>query len=106
MAKVDSIEMNDDDKIFLRLLITREEYKLIQNYKNVIVISEDFNEKLTTGKLGNSNRVMLPKKILKMHKVKLTGKVPARIFELEGKKLLLIKLEEKITGVPEFGEGD
>ncbi len=105
MAKIESIEMKNS-KIFLNASITEEEYKLLNQCKNAIIISEEFDENLTTGKLGNSNRIMLPKKILKKHKIELKGKVPAKIFDVEGKILLLIKLDEKITGVPEFKEED
>ena len=94
----------ENGEIVLNLSITDEEYKLISGAKEVIIASNDFDESLTTGKLGNSNRIMLPKKILKKHNIELRGKVPASIFESEGKKFLLIKLEEKKIGVPEFEE--
>ena len=103
MALIRSVNM-ENGEIILSLSITDEEYKLISNNKEVIVTSNKFGENLTTGKLGNSNRIMLPKKILKKHDIELRGKVPASIFESKGKKFLIIKLEEKKIGVPEFKE--
>ena len=67
--------------------------------------TESLNEKLTTGKLGNSNRIMLPNKILKKYGIKkLSKKVPSKIFEYNGNKLLVIKLEESKIGIPVFEE--
>jgi len=39
---------------------------------------------------------------LKKHRIELRGKVPASIFEFNNKKFLLIKLDEKKVGIPEF----
>jgi len=72
--------------------------------RNVLILPEEFDEFLTTGKLGNSNRIMLPKKVLKKHAIELKGKVPAKIFDVNGRKFLLIKLEEIKIGIPKFKE--
>ena len=103
MALIRSVNI-EDGEIILNLSITEEEYKLISGLKEVILVSEEFEDELTTGRLGNSNRIMLPKKILKKHEVELKGKVPAKIFEVENKKFLLVKLEERKEGIPEFRE--
>ena len=103
MALIRSVNI-EDGEIILNLSITEEEYKLISGLKEVILVSEEFEDELTTGRLGNSNRIMLPKKILKKHEVELKGKVPAKIFEVGNKKFLLVKLEERKEGVPEFRE--
>lgn len=103
MAIIRSINM-EKGEIILNLTISEEEYSLTENMKEMIIVPENFDESLTTGKLGNSNRIMLPKKILKKHDIELRGKAPAKIFEMGGKKFLLIKLEEKRIGIPEFKE--
>lgn len=103
MALIRSVNI-EDGEIILNLSITEEEYKLISGLKEVILVSEEFEDKLTTGRLGNSNRIMVPKKMLKKHEVELKGKVPAKIFEVGNKKFLLVKLEERKEGVPEFRE--
>ena len=105
MAKIESIELKDKE-IILSTSISDEERGLLNDTKEIIILPEVFDESLTTGKLGNSNRVMLPKKILKRHNIELKGKVPARVFDLGNKKLLLIKLEEKKIGIPEFKEDE
>jgi len=103
MANIRSINMKNNE-IILNVLVSEDEYGLLNDTKDMVIVPEKFDESLTTGKLGNSNRIMLPKKILKKHKIELKGKVPARIFDLNGKKFLLIKLDEKMIGVPEFEE--
>ena len=110
MGKIESIYMKNG-KSYLNILVSEEECNLVKEKcqfteigREVIVVPKDFDESLTTGKLGNSNRVMVPKKILKRHKIELKGKVPARFFDVEGKKMLLIKLDEKLIGVPKFKE--
>lgn len=109
MGKIESIQMKNGG-IYLNIMVSEEECALIKEkcpFTNgggeVMVVPEDFDESLTTGKLGNSNRIMVPKKILKRQKIELKGKVPAAFFNVGGKKMLLIKLGEKIIGVPEFG---
>ncbi|RKZ28301.1 hypothetical protein DRQ26_01380 [bacterium] len=103
MAIIRSVKM-ENGEIILSLSITDEEYKFISGAKEVIIATENFDEFLTTGKLGNSNRIMLPKKILKKHGIELRGKVPAIILKEGGRKFLLIKIDEKKKGVPKFEE--
>ena len=98
MANIESVNVKDD-KIILNLNISKKEYELLkQTTKNLALLSTDpviLEERLTTGKLGNSNRIMLPKKILKKHKIlELQKKVEAKVFEKDKIKLLLIKIEE------------
>jgi hypothetical protein len=108
MATVKTIDMSGND-VFVTLKISEEEYDLLKpKIKDLIIVpadTEGFNEKLTTGKLGNSNRIMLPNKILKKYEIKkLLKKVPSKIFEYNGNKLLVIKLEESKIGIPVFKE--
>jgi len=108
MATIKTIDMNGND-ILLTLKISEEEYDLLKaKIKNLMVVPVDtnlLNDELTTGKLGNSNRIMLPNKILKKYEIKkLLKKVPSKIFESNGNKLLVIKLEESKIGIPVFKE--
>ena len=89
--------------------VSKEEYELLkQKTDNLIVIPsgrETLNQSLTTGKLGNSNRIMLPKKMLESEGVKtLRKKVPAATFKANGDVYLLIKLKESELGIPVFEE--
>ncbi len=106
MASIQSINMEDND-ITLNLKISKKEYELLkQTTKNLILLPTDSNilsECLTTGKLGNSNRIMFPKKILDKHNIpQLQKKVEAKVFEMDNDKFLLIKIEESKTGIPTF----
>lgn len=108
MADIRTIDMENDD-IFVTLKITKEEYKLLKlKSRNLLIVpteSDVLNESLTTGKLGNSNRIMLPNKILKKYNIKkLVKKVPSKVFEYNGNKILVIKLEESKVGIPVFKE--
>ena len=81
MADIDSIDMKND-KILVNLKLTKDEYKLLkQSTKRLLLLPTEPNildELLTTGKLGNSNRIMLPNKILHRHNVtKLLKRVPS-----------------------------
>jgi len=108
MADIDSIDMKND-KILVNLKLSKDEYKLLkQSTKRLLLLPTEptiLEELLTTGKLGNSNRIMLPNKILRRHNViKLLKKVPSKIFDINDEKFLLIKLQEFALGKPVFGE--
>jgi len=107
MADVNSIEMKNNS-IILSLKISREEYEFLkQATTDLMIIPEGpkfMNHLLTTGKLGNSNRLMLPKKILdRLDVKKMDKKVSGRIFRLEGNVYLLTRLHGKRNGIPVFG---
>jgi hypothetical protein len=98
------------DGITATFSITEKEYDLLKQSEDSVVIlpagAGVLNETLTTGRLGNGNRIMLPAKILRAHNVEeLIKKAPSRIFELDDSIFLLIKLEDNRPGVPVFGEG-
>ena len=108
MADIDSIDMKND-KILVSLKLTKDEYKLLkQSTKGLLLLPTEpsiLNELLTTGKLGNSNRIMLPNKILRKHNItKLLKRVPAQVFDVYDEKFLLLKLQESKIGKPVFGE--
>ncbi len=108
MAEIRSIEMKGEE-IFINLTTSKEEYNLLhQHTKDLILVpaGEEFlNLRLTTGKIGNSNRIMLPKRILEKNEIKtLEKKVEAKIFTLNGDVFLLIRLKKSDTGIPKFGD--
>ena len=97
----------DGGRISVNLSVSREEYDILKEDTSSLAILpvKTLAETLTTGTIGNSNRIMMPNKVLKEHDIqKLKKNVPARIFEVGRRKILLIMLEEKLKGVPEFGE--
>jgi hypothetical protein len=106
MADINTIEMKDDI-IIINLKVSKDEYNLLKHStkKLLLLPTELFDESLTTGKLGNSNRIMLSNKILEKYNVtELLKKAPSKIVELNGEKFLLIKLQERTLGKPIFGE--
>ncbi len=107
MANIESMDIRDD-KVLMRLELTREEYKALnQSTRSLLLLptqADDLCEPLTTGKLGNSNRIMLPNKVL--HKYNVTNvlkKAPSRVFDMGGEKFLLIKIQDSMVGRPVFG---
>ena len=67
MAEIQSINVKKKD-IVVNLKISKTEYDLLGNVTSDLILIPNnpnfMNHLLTTGKLGNSNRIMLPKKIL------------------------------------------
>jgi len=108
MAKIKSMDMQSGN-IEITLSISTDEYKILQhNTTNLIVLpngKDALPYALTTGKLGNSNRVMLPKKILESFSIfELNKKVPSNIFQLGGDSFMLIKIDSSKIGIPRFKE--
>ena len=104
MAAVKSLCMGEETLITLKL--TENERKRLSGSRYVLVFPADagFPELLTVGKLGNSNRVMVPKKLLKRHSIaSLPRKAGAGFFESGGEKFLVIRLKES-GRVPKFEE--
>ncbi len=108
MAEIDSIDIKRS-KIMVNLKISRDEYELLGNSTSDLLLlpanPEFLNRPLTTGKLGNSNRIMLPKKILERFDIKiLEKKAPARAFGVHDEIYLLIRLRKSGLGIPKFKE--
>lgn len=108
MAEIKNIDVRKND-IELRLSISMEEYKIIQNNTSDLIVlpynTETLKHSLTTGKLGNSNRIMMPKKVLQLFKIKeLDKKLNSSIFTLNGDSFLLSRLKKSSTGIPQFKE--
>lgn len=108
MAEINSIDIKKD-AIVVNLKVSKGEYELLGNSTSnllLLPINPKFlNHPLTTGKLGNSNRIMMPKKILEKFEIKnLEKKVPARTFEVDDEVFLVIKLKKSSFGIPTFRE--
>ena len=107
MADIQSINMGDHE-ISVNLKVSSSEYELLKNSRyNLVLLPSDSNvlsNVLTTGKLGNSNRIMIPKKMLEREGVNMEKKVPSRIFKINETVFLLIKLNGSGIGIPMFEE--
>ena len=92
------------DKILVTLEVTSDEHQLIKYHREMLIVPTNaLNDTLTTGKLGNSNRIMLPNKIMKKNSVEsLKKKVPSTIVKARNGKYLVIQLEGPRTDIPEF----
>lgn len=108
MADIQNIEIGVD-YILVSLMMSKTEYELLGKATTDLALlptDEDLlSMRLTTGKLGNGNRIMVPNKMLASYDIKkLIKKVPAGVFDIDGRKLLLIQLAGRRKGVPEFGD--
>lgn len=106
MSLLRKIELGEEG-ILITLELTKEEHDAIApDSKEFVVLAADkLNYILTTGKLGNGNRVMVPSKFLRSNDVHILRKnVKASIINTGEKKFLVIELEDKKTGIPVFGE--
>ncbi|MFH1237326.1 MAG: hypothetical protein V1648_02880 [Candidatus Aenigmatarchaeota archaeon] len=110
MAEIQTIDVKRDN-VFVNLKISKLEYETLSNHtSNLLLLPTSHNFMsylLTTGKLGNSNRVMLPKKILEKFDIRiLDKKVPARMFSINDDTYLLIKIKKSAFGIPVFKDGE
>ena len=108
MADIRNINM-DKGEILVNLSVSRAEYdSLKQNTDNLLLVptnAKDMKHLLTTGTLGNSNRIMLPKKVMVKERISgLDKKVPAQILKSNGDVFLMIKLRKSELGIPKFKE--
>lgn len=110
MADLKSIDL-EGGNTYVTLKVSDSEYSIIRlSNKGFVILptsDEVLDEVLTTGKIGNGNRIMMPNRLLNKHEVeKLIKKVPARIFDVDDSKYLLIKLEEHRNAFPQFEVDD
>ncbi len=108
MAEIKSIDM-ENGKIEVKLSITPEEYKILKHHMTDLVVfpshKDSMKHLLTTGRLGNSNRIMLPKKVLESYGIfSLDKKVPTNIFIVNDDAYLLIRIKKSEFGIPKFEE--
>lgn len=110
MAEIKSISM-EDGVIEVKLVIDNDEYGILKNHRKELFIlpvgKGALEYELTTGKLGNSNRIMIPKKFLNASDVKsLDKKVFSNIFKKHDEYYLLIRLSQSDVGIPKFEDGE
>lgn len=102
IIKSSSIKKN---RVILRLQVSKEEFKLLNHEFNDLLLLPSniriLNQLLTTGKLGNSNRIMIPKKFLERKGVKnLEKRISSQIFKVNGETFLLSKIKGSETKKP------
>ena len=104
MASIESFSIKKN-KVIINLKASKEEFKLLNHEFNELLIlptnENVLNQILTTGRLGNGNRIMIPKKFLNKRGVKnLEKKVNSQIFRIDGKAFLLSKIKGSETKEP------
>lgn len=110
MANIVSINVRERN-IFVELKVNDAECKLLQSASYDILLvptdKEVLSDTLTTGTLGNSYRIMLPKKILRKFNIKeVMRRAPCSVFDFNKSKYLVVRLEDKTLGVPTFKEAE
>ena len=109
MAKLKGIEL-EDDHFLVSFRISKKEYELFKhgNKHFLLVPLNGMYNQLTIGTLGNSYRLMLPKKFLKEHEIiedELPKKADAGVFSIGGEKYLTVKITPSAIRKPKF-EGE
>ena len=109
MAKLKGVEL-EDDHFLVSFRISKKEYDLFKhgNKHFLLVPLNGMYNQLTIGTLGNSYRLMLPKKFLKEHEIlesELPKKADAGVFSIGGEKYLTVKITPSAIGKPKF-EGE
>lgn len=88
--------------------LSDEEYASLQEVKNVLIIPlnpKTFKEELTTGRLGTSFRIMLPKRTLERNEIyELPKKALSKFFKIGEQKFLLTCLNKSPLNIPKFPE--
>jgi len=102
MASLTSINFKNN-KILASLEVSKEEYNSFKGEKDLLVFPvSSLDLTLVTGTLGNSNRIMLPNKILKRNDIEILIKhVSSRIVKTKKGKYLIIQLEGP-EDIPKF----
>ncbi len=108
MASIHFIDMKNGN-IYVNLKLSRGEYRALgQETENLVVLPTSkklLDTEFTTGKLGNSNRIMLPKRLLNRENIRsLSKKVSGNLFSINGSVFMLVNLKESRVGVPRFTE--
>ena len=108
MAKILNVDLSMGKKM-LQVELTDLEYELIApQTDNLLLLPTDAThmaETLSTGDLGNSNRIMVPHGLLRRFDVpplRDLGRVPAAIFNTGTGTYLLVDLSGSRVGVPKF----
>ena len=98
MAEITSVKFGEDG-IFLRLKISKEEYDFFgPSISELLIVPADsrsMDKLFTTGKLGNSTRLMLPKKAMeRLDVTHVEKKISGRVFRLNGGVYMLARIHE------------
>ena len=106
MAEIKNIDMRNGG-IEISLSMSREEYRILKHHMTNLIIlpsgKESLTYELTTGKLGNSNRIMVPKKMLDSFQIRqMNKKVPSNIFIMNDDAYLLVRIKKSELGIPNF----
>jgi len=96
VSEISSIRFKEEG-IFLTLRISQEEYEFLKSKTSDILVApvdgKSMDKQLTTGKLGNSTRLMLPKKALDALEAKaIEKKVPGKVFRIGDSIYILARL--------------
>ena len=107
MAQLKKVDIKGSSH-YAEFKLSDEEYSSLQNVKNVLIIPlnpKTFNEELTTGKLGTSFRIMLPKRTLERQEIyELPKKALSKFFKIGEEKFLLTCLNKSPLNIPKFME--
>ncbi len=100
-----------NEEIEVTLKVSKIQYEILKEAEDDLLILPACNDcmefQLTTGKIGNGNRIMMPNKILQRNEIKiLLKKLPSRIHHIDGRKVLMCIMADEQPGVPNFGEQD
>lgn len=104
MANLQTVAFKGN-KILVTLELNQEEYGVVspRSRNFVLVPTAEMPDKLVTGKLGNSNRIMMPNKVLKRYGIPAMPKhVRSTIIRANGGIWLVVDLEKQRAGIPEF----
>jgi len=88
--------------------LSGEEYSSLEEVKNVLIIPlhpKTFKEELTTGRLGTSFRLMLPKRTLERYNItELPKKSLSKFFKIGEQNFLIACLNKSPLNIPKFME--
>ena len=106
MAKLRGIEL-DDGTYTVSFRVSKKEYEMFKRGDShfLLVPLTGFRDKLTIGTLGNSYRIMLPKKFLKENKIPeedLPRKADAGVFSIGEERFLAVRIGESSMKSPVF----
>ena len=107
MGLLQKVEFEGKD-VLIMVRLTQAEYNAISSDpRELLVLPTKWHEgSLTTGRLGNGNRIMIPNKLLRSYNIDVLKKnVKHRIVDSGEKKYLVIELESRI-GIPVFTGDD
>ncbi len=107
MAQLKKVDIKGNSH-YAEFKLSNEEFSSLQNVKNVLIVPlhpKSFNEELTTGKLGTSFRIMLPKRTLERYNItELPKKALSKFFKIGKQNFLISCLNKSPLNIPRFME--